>query len=189
MCQAAAECRHEGGTYRGRVKGTVVVTSRCMHACAYIFFVLAEPIASLLPSEPSASSSSSSSSRLVVLRAKDGAPHCAGPTDRFQPIMGAVGWNERPNGRATDRHAPGDRPPRASRAEHLGQSTCREELCNFSVGEGSSYPFWLWHRFLMCVVRHPLQGTQAGAIKGPGARADERSFGRHPQQLVHDPGH
>ena len=119
MCQAAAECRREGGTYRGRVKGTVVVTSRCMHACAYIFFVLAEPIASLLPSEPSASSSSSSSSRLVVLRAKDGAPHCAGPTDRFQPIMGAVGWNERPNGRATDRHAPGDRPPRASRAEHL----------------------------------------------------------------------
>ena len=75
------------------------------------------------------------------------------------------------------------------RREPRGQSTCREELCNFSVGEGSSYPFWLWHRFLMCVVRHPLQGTQAGAIKGPGARADERSFGRHPQQLVHDPGH
>ena len=25
--------------------------------------------------------------------------------------------------------------------------------------------------------------------KGPGARDGERSFGRHPQQLVHDPGH
>ena len=77
----------------------MVVTSRCI--CAYMFFVSAKPITSLPPSESSASSSSRSSSRLVVRRAKDGAPRCAGPIAGFQPIMGAVGWNERLNGRAT----------------------------------------------------------------------------------------
>ena len=77
----------------------MMVTSRCM--CAYMFFVSAKPITSLPPAELSASSSSRSSSRLVVRRDKDGAPRCAGPIAGCQPIMGAVGWNERLNGRAT----------------------------------------------------------------------------------------
>ena len=124
-------------------KGTVVVTSRCTHACAYIFFVPAKPITSLPPSESPASSSSRSSSRLVVLRAKNGAPRCAGPVARFLPIMGAVGWNERPNGRATDRHAAGARPPPES-AEVAGTTTFPQLVWLFpNASLFCSYPFWL----------------------------------------------
>ena len=87
-----------------------------VHACAYNFIVRAEPITSLL------SSAWNSLSRLVVLRAKDGAPLCAGPIAGFQPIMGRRGM-ERATERKSDRQTRGRRPSAASLAGHTSRES------------------------------------------------------------------